>query len=100
MASYEALRKVLDDKLAEYNETNTVRPTPGPCLPSAACQPWLAHICSKAERVDWILLLSVSLAFFTYTNLCQTYTQVMDLVLFQQAMEHVTRIARIMDLPR
>ncbi|KAI8473051.1 MAG: flagellar outer dynein arm heavy chain beta [Monoraphidium minutum] len=46
--SYDALRKVLDDRLAEYNDTNTV----------------------------------------------------MDLVLFQQAMEHVTRIARIMDLPR
>ena len=46
--SHDVLRKVLDDKLAEYNETNTC----------------------------------------------------MDLVLFQQAMEHVTRIARIMDLPR
>jgi len=48
VSSYDGLRKVLDDKLAEYNDTNTV----------------------------------------------------MDLVLFQQAMEHVTRIARIMDLPR
>ncbi|GBF97683.1 flagellar outer dynein arm heavy chain beta [Raphidocelis subcapitata] len=48
VSSYETLRKVLDDRLAEYNETNTV----------------------------------------------------MELVLFQQAMEHVTRIARILDLPR
>jgi dynein heavy chain len=45
---YDALKKVLEDKLGEYNETNAV----------------------------------------------------MDLVLFQQAMEHVTRIARIIDLPR
>eukprot|EP00955_Chlamydomonas_euryale_P098702 365162-Chlamydomonas_euryale.AAC.26 len=44
---YETLKKVLDDKLREYNETNAV----------------------------------------------------MDLVLFQQAMEHITRIARIIDLP-
>jgi dynein heavy chain len=42
------LKKALEDKLAEYNETNAV----------------------------------------------------MDLVLFQQAMEHVTRISRIIDLPR
>lgn len=46
--TYEALKKSLEDKLAEYNETNAV----------------------------------------------------MDLVLFQQAMEHVTRISRIIDLPR
>jgi hypothetical protein len=46
--SYDALKKVLEDKLGEYNETNAV----------------------------------------------------MELVLFQQAMEHVTRIARIIDLPR
>jgi dynein heavy chain len=46
--SYEALKKVLEEKLAEYNETNAV----------------------------------------------------MDLVLFQQALEHVTRIARIIDQPR
>lgn len=46
--SYEVLKKALDDKLKEYNETNAV----------------------------------------------------MDLVLFQQAMEHITRIARIIDLPR
>eukprot|EP00879_Flechtneria_rotunda_P029616 GHRR01032042.1.p1 GENE.GHRR01032042.1~~GHRR01032042.1.p1 ORF type:complete len:1612 (+),score=608.41 GHRR01032042.1:122-4837(+) len=45
---YEALKKALEDKLNEYNETNAV----------------------------------------------------MDLVLFQQAMEHVTRISRIIDLPR
>lgn len=45
---YDQLKKILEDKLAEYNETNAV----------------------------------------------------MDLVLFQQAMEHVTRIARIIDLPR
>ena len=47
-ATYEALKKVLEEKLHEYNETNAV----------------------------------------------------MDLVLFQQAMEHVTRISRIIDLPR
>lgn len=46
--SYDALKKALEDKLNEYNETNAV----------------------------------------------------MDLVLFQQAMEHVTRISRIIDLPR
>ncbi|KAF6251999.1 flagellar outer dynein arm heavy chain beta [Scenedesmus sp. NREL 46B-D3] len=46
--TYESLKKALEDKLAEYNETNAV----------------------------------------------------MDLVLFQQAMEHVTRISRIIDLPR
>lgn len=46
--SYDSLKKVLEDKLNEYNETNAV----------------------------------------------------MELVLFQQAMEHVTRIARIIDLPR
>ena len=46
--NYDALRKVLDDKLREYNESNAV----------------------------------------------------MDLVLFQQAMEHITRISRIIDLPR
>lgn len=46
--TYESLKKDLEDKLAEYNETNAV----------------------------------------------------MDLVLFQQAMEHVTRISRIIDLPR
>jgi dynein heavy chain len=46
--SYEALKKVLEDKLQEFNETNAV----------------------------------------------------MDLVLFQQAMEHITRISRIIDLPR
>ncbi len=44
----QALKRVLEDKLREYNESNAV----------------------------------------------------MDLVLFQQAMEHVTRIARIIDLPR
>ncbi|KAL6747291.1 flagellar outer dynein arm heavy chain beta [Haematococcus lacustris] len=48
VSSYDALKKVLDDKLREYNESNAV----------------------------------------------------MELVLFQQAMEHVTRIARIIDLPR
>ncbi len=47
-ASYDALKKVLEDKLNEYNETNAV----------------------------------------------------MELVLFQQALEHVTRIARIIDQPR
>lgn len=46
--TYESLKKALEDKLNEYNETNAV----------------------------------------------------MDLVLFQQAMEHVTRISRIIDLPR
>lgn len=46
--SYEALRKVLDDKMAEYNESNAV----------------------------------------------------MELVLFQQAMEHICRITRIISLPR
>jgi dynein heavy chain len=46
--SYDSLKKVLEDKLAEYNETNAV----------------------------------------------------MDLVLFQQALEHVTRISRIIDQPR
>jgi dynein heavy chain, axonemal len=48
VTGYEQLKKMLDDKLAEYNESNTV----------------------------------------------------MNLVLFQQAMEHVCRIARIIDLPR
>ncbi|PNW78281.1 hypothetical protein CHLRE_09g403800v5 [Chlamydomonas reinhardtii] len=48
LSSYDVLRKTLEDKLREYNESNAV----------------------------------------------------MDLVLFQQAMEHVTRIARIIDLPR
>jgi dynein heavy chain len=48
VATYETLKKVLEDKLGEYNETNAV----------------------------------------------------MDLVLFQQAIEHITRIARIIDLPR
>lgn len=48
VSSYEVLKKALEDKLREYNETNAV----------------------------------------------------MDLVLFQQAMEHVTRISRIIDLPR
>ena len=48
VSNYEVLRKALDDKLREYNESNAV----------------------------------------------------MDLVLFQQAMEHVTRISRIIDLPR
>eukprot|EP00201_Polytomella_parva_P017476 CAMPEP_0175071536 /NCGR_PEP_ID=MMETSP0052_2-20121109/19298_1 /TAXON_ID=51329 ORGANISM="Polytomella parva, Strain SAG 63-3" /NCGR_SAMPLE_ID=MMETSP0052_2 /ASSEMBLY_ACC=CAM_ASM_000194 /LENGTH=4543 /DNA_ID=CAMNT_0016338719 /DNA_START=12 /DNA_END=13643 /DNA_ORIENTATION=- len=48
IATYDILRKTLEDKLREYNETNAV----------------------------------------------------MDLVLFQQAMEHITRIARIIDLPR
>jgi dynein heavy chain len=46
--SYQALKKVLDEKLAEYNDTNAV----------------------------------------------------MDLVLFQQALEHITRISRIIDQPR
>ena len=46
--SYEALARVLEDRLAEYNETNAV----------------------------------------------------MDLVLFQQALEHVARIARILEQPR
>jgi hypothetical protein len=46
--SYDGLKKVLEDKLAEYNETNAV----------------------------------------------------MDLVLFRQALEHVTRISRIIDQPR
>lgn len=45
---YEQLRKTLNDKLAEYNESNAV----------------------------------------------------MDLVLFQQAMEHICRITRIISLPR
>ena len=45
---YDSLRKVLDDKLAEYNESNAV----------------------------------------------------MELVLFQQAMEHICRITRIISLPR
>lgn len=45
---YEQLRKVLDDKLNEYNESNAI----------------------------------------------------MDLVLFQQAMEHICRITRIIALPR
>ncbi len=48
IASYDTLRKTLEDKLREYNESNAV----------------------------------------------------MELVLFQQAMEHITRIARIIDLPR
>lgn len=48
MASYEVLKKILEDKLAEYNDSNAV----------------------------------------------------MNLVLFQQAMEHVCRIARIIALPR
>lgn len=46
--TFESLRKVLEEKLAEYNESNAV----------------------------------------------------MSLVLFQQAMEHICRIARIIDLPR
>lgn len=46
--SYDTLKKTLEDKLREYNESNTA----------------------------------------------------MDLVLFQQAMEHITRICRIIDLPR
>ncbi|KAF5834390.1 hypothetical protein DUNSADRAFT_8976 [Dunaliella salina] len=46
--SYDVLKKALDDKLREYNESNAV----------------------------------------------------MNLVLFQQAMEHITRVARIIDLPR
>lgn len=48
MASYDALKKILEDKLAEYNDSNAV----------------------------------------------------MNLVLFQQAMEHVCRISRIIALPR
>ena len=48
VATYDSLKKVLEEKLAEYNETNAV----------------------------------------------------MDLVLFQQALEHVTRISRIIDQPR
>jgi dynein heavy chain len=48
VTAFASLKKTLEDKLAEYNETNAV----------------------------------------------------MDLVLFQQAIEHVTRIARIIDLPR
>lgn len=48
VASYDALKKILEDKLAEYNDSNAV----------------------------------------------------MNLVLFQQAMEHVCRIARIIALPR
>lgn len=48
VASYDTLKKVLEEKLAEYNDTNAV----------------------------------------------------MDLVLFQQALEHVTRISRIIDQPR
>lgn len=48
VASYDSLKKVLEEKLAEYNDTNAV----------------------------------------------------MDLVLFQQALEHVTRISRIIDQPR
>jgi P-loop containing dynein motor region D4 len=48
VAGYEQLRKTLEERLAEYNESNAV----------------------------------------------------MNLVLFQQAMEHVCRIARIIDLPR
>jgi dynein heavy chain len=47
-STYEEVKKVLDEKMAEYNETNAA----------------------------------------------------MDLVLFQQAIEHITRIARIIDLPR
>eukprot|EP00951_Prasinocladus_malaysianus_P003902 scaffold27623_cov51-Prasinocladus_malaysianus.AAC.1 len=47
-SSYEEVKKVLEEKLAEYNESNAT----------------------------------------------------MDLVLFQQAIEHITRIARIIDLPR
>jgi dynein heavy chain len=48
VTAFAGLKKALEDKLGEYNETNAV----------------------------------------------------MDLVLFQQAIEHVTRIARIIDLPR
>jgi dynein heavy chain, axonemal len=48
VSTYDTLKKTLDDRLAEYNETNAV----------------------------------------------------MNLVLFQQAMEHICRIARIIDLPR
>jgi dynein heavy chain len=48
VASYDSLKNVLEEKLAEYNDTNAV----------------------------------------------------MDLVLFQQALEHVTRISRIIDQPR
>jgi dynein heavy chain, axonemal len=48
VSSYDVLKKCLDERLAEYNETNAV----------------------------------------------------MNLVLFQQAMEHICRIARIIDLPR
>lgn len=48
LSTYDSLKKVLEEKLAEYNETNAV----------------------------------------------------MDLVLFQQALEHITRISRIIDQPR
>lgn len=48
VSSYDSLKKVLEEKLAEYNETNAV----------------------------------------------------MDLELFQQALEHITRISRIIDQPR
>lgn len=48
VSSYDSLKKVLEEKLAEYNDTNAI----------------------------------------------------MDLVLFQQALEHITRISRIIDQPR